>query len=590
MQRVFLIAVLAFLSYLFFKSENILLLSAGIAIFIFGMIIMGEGFKSSGGGALELFLRRQASTKLKSIVFGAAASAIMQSSTLVSLLSISFLSANFITLAQGIGIIFGSQIGTTSGAWLIGGLGVKVDIAKYAMPIIIFGVIFLLQSSKRFKSIGQVLIGIGFLFLGVAYIKEGFEAIGNDFNLAQYSIDGMSGVLIFFALGIVIAVVTQSSLAAIVLTIAALNAEQVSYMNALGIVIGANLGTTMTGLISSLGSNVDGKRLAFLYLAFNAFICVLSIAFIYQLITLVKYEAIAFGIDENNYALKLALFHTTINFLGVAFLYPWIEYIAAAAQKIIRQKSNAEDDVLYLSSPITHEKAIREAVRKEICHLYQNAANIMALGIHVTPEDLHSDKKAEEVIKLRSRELDFDYEQIYQKKIKTVYGKIVNFIIISQSSGADEGIVGDLTQLQKAALNIVEALKDLKHLQKNLTKYMISPNSGIKNGYNAIREHLLTQFRILDKVFKSEEEDLGVIFIAQLETFSEKFEKNASLMLGTLLKSGSVSPLMGSSLMNDNAYAAQISKSLIQAAKIIFIHKDMAQKETMQAALSAKEQ
>jgi phosphate:Na+ symporter len=585
-QRVFLIAGLTLLAYLFFKSENILFLSAGIAIFIFGMIIMGEGFKSSGGGALELFLRRQTSTKLKSILFGAAATAIMQSSTLVSLLSISFLSAGFISLTQGIGILFGSQIGTTSGAWLVGGLGVKVDIAKYAMPIIIFGVIFLLQSSKRLKSIGQVLVGIGFLFLGVAYIKDGFEAIGNDFNLAQYSIDGMMGVLIFFALGIIIAVVTQSSLATIVLTIAALNAEQVSYINALGIVIGANLGTTMTGLISSLGSNVDGKRLAFLYLTFNIFICVLSIIFIYQLMALIKYEAIALGIDESNYALKLALFHTTINFLGVVFLYPWIENIAAVTQKIIHQKTNAEDDVLYLNSSITHEKAIREAVRKEICHLYQNAANIMTLGIHITPKDLQSDKSAEETIKLRSRELDFDYEQMYQKKIKTIYGKIVNFIVISQSISESESIVKDLTQLQKAAHSIVEALKDVKHLQKNLTKYMTSPNIGIKNSYSSIREYLLTQFRILAKLFESDEEDLVVVLIAQLEMLGEKFDKNASLTLSALLKAGSISPLIGSSLMNDNAYTAQISKSLIQAAKIIFIHKDMGQRETMQAVLS----
>ncbi|MDR0761621.1 MAG: Na/Pi symporter [Campylobacteraceae bacterium] len=586
MQRVFLIAGLAFLSYLFFKSENILLLSAGIAIFIFGMVAMGEGFKSSGGGALELFLRRQTSTKLKSIFFGIAATTIMQSSTLVSLLSISFLSAGFLSLVQGIGILFGSQIGTTSGAWLIAGFGVKVDIAKYAMPVIIFGVIFLLQSSKKFKSIGQVLVGIGFLFLGVAYIKDGFEAIGNDFNLAQYSMNGITGVIIFFALGIVIAIITQSSLATIVLTIAALNAEQVSYINALGIVIGANLGTTMTGLISSLGSNVDGKRLALLYLAFNIFICVLSIVFIYQLIVLIRYEAIAFGIDESNYALKLALFHTTINVFGVAFLYPWIENIAAVAQKIIRQKTNAEDDVLYLSSSITHEKAIREAVCKEICHLYRNATNIMTFGIHITPKDLYSDKSAEEVIKLRAGTLDFDYEQMYQKKIKTIYGKIVNFVVISQSMSENENIVKDLTQLQKAAHSIVEALKDVKHLQKNLTKYIASPNKGIKDGYNSIREYLLTQFRILIKVFESDEEDLIVVLIAQLEMLSEKFDKNALFTLGTLLKAGSISPLIGSSLMNDNAYAVQISKSLIQAAKIIFIHKDIAQRETMQAVLS----
>jgi phosphate:Na+ symporter len=585
-QRVFLIAGLSVLSYLFFRSENILLLSAGIAIFIFGMVTMGEGFKSSGGGALELFLRRQTSTKLKSIIFGIAATTIMQSSTLVSLLSISFLSAGLISLVQGTGILFGAQIGTTSGAWLVAGLGVKVDIAKYAMPIIIFGVIFLLQSSKTLKSAGQVLIGIGFLFLGVAYIKDGFEALGNDFNLAQYSIEGMPGVFAFFALGIIIAIITQSSLATIVLTIAALDAEQVSYVNALGVIIGANLGTTLTGLISSLGSNVEGKRLALLYLSFNIFICFLSIVFIYQLIILIKYEAIVLGIGESNYALKLALFHTTINTLGVMFLYPFIENIAALAQKIIRQKTDAGDDVLYLNSSITHEKAMREVARKEICHLYQNAADIMALGVHVKVADLHSERSVEETVKLRSKALDFDYEQMYQKKIKTIYGKIVNFIVISQSMSDNGDIVNDLAQLQKAAHSIVEALKDVKHLQKNLTKYMTSHNDGIKSGYNSIREHLLTQLRILERVFESDEGDLTVVLIAQLEMLSEKFDKNASLTLGALLKAGSVSPLMGSSLMNDNAYALHISKSLTDAAKILFIHKDIGQKETMQAVLS----
>ncbi|MDR1614203.1 MAG: Na/Pi symporter [Campylobacteraceae bacterium] len=586
MQKIFLLSCLTILSYIFFKSENILLLSAGIAVFIFGMIIMGEGFKNSGGGAVELFLRRQTSTKLKSITFGAVAATIMQSSTLVSLLSISFLSAGFITLTQGIGIIFGSQIGTTSGAWLIAGLGVKVDIAKYAMPVIIFGVIFLLQSSKKLKSIGQVLVGIGFLFLGVAYIKDGFEALGNDFNLAQYSIDGMAGVLIFSALGIVIAIITQSSLATIVLTVAALNAEQVSYMNALGIVIGANLGTTLTGIVSSLGSNVDGKRLAFLYLVFNLFIGLVSLVFIYQMVILIKYEAVILGIDENNYALKLALFHTTINLLGVILLYPVIENIASLTQKIIRKKTSAEDDVLYLGSSITHENAIREAARKEICHLYQNAANIMIVGMHVQISDMHSEKNMEEIVKLRSKALDFDYEQMYQKKIKTIYGKIINFIVISQSTSENENIVKDLTQLQKAAYSIIEALKNVKHLQKNLTKYMVSPNIGIKNGYNAMREHLLTQFKILERVFESEEEDLTLVLIAQLVMLAEKFDKNSSLTLGSLLKAGTISPLMGSSLMNDNAYVLHISKSLIESAKILFIHKDSEQKKTIQTVLS----
>jgi phosphate:Na+ symporter len=573
LQKIFIPTAFVVLSYIFFKNENLLLLCAGIAVFIFGMVIMGEGFKSSSGGTLEKFLREHVSTKIKSILFGMISTALMQSSTLISLVTISFLSAGLIELVQGIGIIFGSQIGTTSGVWLIAGLGVSVDIEKYAMPIIIFGVIFLLQSPKGLKSLGQVFIGIGFLFLGVAYIKDGFEAIGNDFNLAQYAIEGMRGVLVFFAVGMIIAVITQSSLATIVLTVAALSAEQISYQNALGIVIGANLGTTFTALVSSLGSNTDGRRLVFIYLLFNVILCVLSITFIKQLAILVNYEAAIFGISPDNYGLKLAIFHSTINIVMVFVLYPFIDKISALSQKIIKRKIGGfdeEDDVLYINnSSINHENAMKEVVRKEIYHLYSNASKIMTLGIHVELSAMDLDINPKNAIDTYDTPIDFDYEELYQKRIKKIYSKIINFIVIAQSNTANESVIKELAGFQKAALCIVEALKDVKHLQKNMTRHMSSQNTDIKSGYNQIRENLFTQFKILNKIFEDDANAPISQLIEQLEALREKFDKNAIRFLGGLLKTDKISPLIGASLINDNSYTYQISGNLIEAAKIV---------------------
>ncbi|MDR2341519.1 MAG: Na/Pi symporter [Campylobacteraceae bacterium] len=576
MQKIFILTAFVLLSYIFFKNENILLLCAGIAIFIFGVVIMGDGFKSSSGGTLEKFLHKHISTKIKSILFGVISTTLMQSSTLISLVTISFLSAGLIELAQGIGIIFGSQIGTTSGAWLVAGFGVSVDIEKYAMPVIIFGIILLLQSDKKIKSLGQVLTGIGLLFLGVAYIKDGFEAIGNDFNLAQYSIDGIKGILVFFAIGMLIAVVTQSSLATIVLTIAALSAEQISYQNALGIVIGANLGTTFTALVSSIGSNIEGKRLVFVYLLFNVILSILSIIFIKQFAALVNYEAIIFGISSDNYGLKLAIFHSTINIIMVFTLYPFIDKISALSQKIIKRKIGGideEDDVLYINnSSINHENAMKEVVRKEICHLYSNASKIMTLGIHTPLSAMSSNLSPHSIINSCDTLIDFDYEELYQKRIKKIYGKIINFIIIAQSNTTNENVIKELADFQKAALCIVEALKDVKHLQKNMKKHMSSQNIDIKNGYSQIRENLFTQLKILNKIFEESTNAPIHQTIEHLENLREKFDKNAGRLLGSLLKSDKISPLIGTSLINDNSYTYQISGNLIEASKLIFAH------------------
>jgi phosphate:Na+ symporter len=147
-RNVLLLAIFALLTYGFWVSPDFKTIAAGVALFLLGMFALEQGFKAFSGGVLETFLKTTTDTTWKSLGFGIVSTTLMQSSSLVSVLTISFLSAGLIALSQGIGIIFGANLGTTTGAWLVAGLGLKVDIAAYAMPMLVFGVIMVFQKSS----------------------------------------------------------------------------------------------------------------------------------------------------------------------------------------------------------------------------------------------------------------------------------------------------------------------------------------------------------------------------------------------------------------------------------------------------------
>ncbi|MBF0251594.1 MAG: Na/Pi cotransporter family protein, partial [Alphaproteobacteria bacterium] len=255
LKRIVLPAIFVILAYGFWISPNFKEIAAGVAIFLFGMLFLEEGFKAFTGGLLEKLLKRTTSGLGKSIGFGIVTTTVMQSSSLVSVITISFLSAGLIGLAEGIGIIFGANIGTTTGAWLVAGLGLKVNIAAYAMPMLVFGVILVLQSSRTLKGVGYVLAGLGFLFLGIHHMKEGFEAFRETVDLAAFAMTGYAGLFVYTGIGLFATVVMQSSHATLVLIITALASGQITYENGLALAIGANIGTTITAIIGAISAN-----------------------------------------------------------------------------------------------------------------------------------------------------------------------------------------------------------------------------------------------------------------------------------------------------------------------------------------------
>ncbi len=424
LRKAFLPSILLVLAYGFWVSPDFKVISAGVAIFLFGMLSLEQGFQTFTGGTLERILQRATSSRLKSLGFGVISTTLMQSSSLVSVITISFLSAGLISLAAGIGIIFGANLGTTTGAWLIAGFGLKVKISAYAMPMLVFGIVLLFQSSKKLKGIGYILAGLGFLFLGIHYMKEGFEAFKDTIDLASLSVAGYPGLFIFAAIGVVATVIMQSSHATLVLIITALSVGQITYENALALAIGANVGTTITAIIGSLSANESGKRLAGAHLIFNVVTGVIAIGMIHQLVVMVDWAAATLGIAADDYTLKLAIFHTIFNLIGIIVMLPFVDPLVHFLQRFIPDKRPEVDQPKYLSSASAeYPDTAVEAVRKETLRIYEAAIRTIIDALGLKSSDIFSREDLEKSVAAQRSVSDYDIDEQYEKHIVTTQRK-----------------------------------------------------------------------------------------------------------------------------------------------------------------------
>ncbi len=572
LRKILLPSILALLAYGFWVSTDFKEIAAGVAIFLFGMLSLEEGFKAFTGGTLETILRKTTDKYWKSLSFGVVSTTLMQSSSLVSVIAISFLSAGLISLAAGIGIIFGANIGTTTGAWLIAGLGLKVKISAYAMPMLVFGIILAFQKSKSLKGIGYILAGLGFLFLGIHHMKEGFEAFKSTIDLTQFAVAGYPGLFLFAGIGIFATVVMQSSHATLVLILTALAAGQITYENGLALAIGANVGTTITAILGALSSNVEGKRLAGAHLIFNVTTGVIAIAFINQFLWGVEWVSALVGIGATDYTLKLAVFHTLFNATGVLVMSPFVGRLVTFLEGALKPVAITMAEPKYLNeSTLEMPDTIMEAVRKETLHLWDNAFEIIAHGTNLHRTDITSERDLKEIVKAEQKAIEIDIDKKYEHNVKALYGSIVSFISEAQPHMTAE-YAEDLYAMRTAGRNILEAVKDVKHLRKNLETYMVSGNPHIMEEYNRFRVQLATILRELSalRVEGEDPENITLLDLDGLKVEMEEGDVVSNGLLDELIREDKITATMATSVMNDSAYTHDISSKLIDMGMVLF--------------------
>ena len=495
--RILLPSIFLVLSYGFWVSSSFKDIAAGVALFLFGMLCMEQGFKAYSGSALQRILSASTDRLWKSLSFGIVSTTLMQSSSLVSVITISFLSAELIGLRQGIGIIFGANLGTTTGAWIVAGFGLKVKLSAYALPMLVFGVLLLMQASKKLKGIGWILVGIGFLFLGIHYMKEGFADYSQHIDLTQYAMTGIAGLLVFTLIGSVATVIMQSSHATLTLIITALAAGQISYENALALAIGANIGTTITAILGAISANVAGKRLAGAHLIFNVVTGLVALMLIQMLIVAVDLLGSWLGIAADDHTLKLALFHTLFNLMGILLMLPLVNFLVRWLEQRLKEDDITRDKPRFLSdASLSLPQVALQAVTKETRHLFSNAFTLIAHGISVRRASIVSTDDLKVMLEPPGKIIELDFDEQYERMIKDIYSANIEFLSRAQAEGSHESSAA-YSALRKANMDVVAAIKAVKHLRKNLLHYIQSDNPYIRREYNRFRVRIAEALRSL---------------------------------------------------------------------------------------------
>lgn len=572
LKRLIVPVILLVLSLGFWASSDFQEIAAGVAIFLFGMLMLEDGFRLFSGGFLEKALEKATGSVPKSLGFGIIATTIMQSSSLVSVITISFLSAGLISLIAGVGIVFGANIGTTTGAWLVAGFGLKVKISAYAMPMLALAIVLVFQKNKYWRGAGFVLAGLGFLFLGIHHMKEGFEAFKDQFDLTRFAMTGFLGLVVYTLVGTAATVVMQSSHATMVLIITALAAGQISYENALALAIGANIGTTITAIIGALTSNFQGKRLALAHLIFNMVTAGIALIFIVQLRIAVDWVSAHVGIADDDYALKLAVFHTIFNVLGVAIMLPLLSRLIAFLERAIKEPAEDLSKPKYLSEAVDEfPQTVVTAMRKEVSHLYDNAVELIMHGLNLHRHVMFESKDIAASVEASLQPVEFDIDQRYEARIKTLYSAIVEFATRVGSKDMPEEVIDEVYAMRDAAGEIVRAVKAVKHLRGNATAFTERRQGTITDLYNQLRTEIARILVEIRKLEMADPEDRSSLWLDQERLQVEKDARETNAKVETLIRERAIDAYTATSFLNDSGYAYAAMRDLLAAARALYI-------------------
>lgn len=576
-----LLVVIVGLGISFGFSQSWLKLCYGLALFLFGMQCIEEGLNNAAGGSLERLMAKSTATPARSMAFGMVATFILQSTTLVSLLTIAFLGTGLVTLAGGIAIILGTNLGATSGIWLLAMVGQSISLSPMAVPMFVFGIIASFFKG-RIKSIGRVFIGISLIFLGIDTLKVGFEGIGGQVDFASYQLSGAMNVAVFSLIGLLLTVVLQSTHATLILTLAALAGGQISIDQSFAIAIGSNVGSSLsTALVGMLSSARSGQRLALAHLMFNVVTAVLSLILWIPLTLFAKWVG---EVASMNNLLQLALFHTLFNVLGVIIFWPVQERLANLLRKWLPSKSQTNlfpenqvvpqpekveaavkarylDDNMLLSG----DTAVR-AIFWETKHLMVLCLEVLCRAAYIPVNRMYAvDDKV--VLDAPQTPLTLDAKSMYEEQIKKLFGEILDFN--SRMSVSNMEVRDQLFQLYLAGSHLLDAVKEGKSLQKHMYASLSSPASPMFAAHMHLRQHMFTSLQHFVKL--SVTSSKSEAWQEQLEDFrhhANGFDFSIQNEYLDKLREKVIDRSEFKSLVNDSHHIRRIDRKLIDILQL----------------------
>lgn len=447
---------------------DFLKLIGSLGVFLYGMKLMSEALQKVAGTRMRHILSAMTSNRVKGVITGVLITAIIQSSSATTVMVVSFVNAGLLTLVESIGVIMGANVGTTVTAWLISILGFKISMAEISLPLIGLSLPLLFSGKRSRKSWGELVVGFGLLFIGLEFLKDSMPNLQDNPEiftfLQKYTDMGYSSYLLFMLIGTVLTILIQSSSATMALTLVMCANGWISFEIAASMVLGENIGTTVTANIAAMVANTAAKRAAFAHFVFNVFgvIWVLSIFPVF--LKWVENLSIFIGIgnpatEVSAVPMALSLFHTIFNIANLLILIWFTKLIARIVSRIIPMKERGED-----AFTLKHIKI--GLLSTPDASLFQAKEEITLYGKN-TRDMFH---KAAASLDLSAKDYEKPFEQLIKMEDESdnVEIEIANYLTkVSESKLSTENsqriramfkIVSEIESIADSTLNIAKAI------------------------------------------------------------------------------------------------------------------------------------
>ena len=458
---------------------TILTLAGALGMFLYGMSLMSTGLQKAAGTGLRKLLASITSNPFKGVLTGLGVTAAIQSSSATTVMVVGFVNAGLLTLTQAIGVIMGANIGTTMTAWIIAVFGFKADISALAVPLMALGFIFSVSKKDKLRNISELIIGFSLLFLGLSLMKSSVPDLRQTPEVLEFitswSGHGFASVLLFLALGTVLTLILQSSSATVALTLIMLNMGWIQFDMAAAMVLGENIGTTITANIAAAVGSVNAKRAALAHTVFNLFGVVWALAIFHPFINFVQWLVSLMGVDEATATIYgISMLHTTFNLLNTLLLVWFTKPIARLVTVLVKDKAPQEDasegGIRYLDYGLvsTPELALAES-SKEIVHF----SKVMKNGLEYLAGAINSADKEEKFKAYRDKLVR--YEEI-SDKIEYEIVKFLNDLCKNHLSNESKALVrsqirisGELESLGDSGESISRSLMHMRAYGRKLS-------------------------------------------------------------------------------------------------------------------------
>lgn len=470
----------------------------GLAIFLMSMHRLEQGIRQVSGDGLRAWITHRTDSAVGSASSGVFVTAIMQSSSMVSLVVLALVSAGVMPLFNGLGVVLGANLGTTMTGWVVTLIGFKMDFEALIIPLLGFGAAASLGyiKSQRIVGLGKILFAFGLLVFGLDVMKDSVSGLAQSVDMTQFL--GMHAA-VYLVIGVALAAIMQSSSAVMIIALSMINSELIGLSEAAALIIGADLGTTSTTILGSMGESVIKKQLALGQVAFNLLVDLLAFVFLLPIVP----ELLSFiGIQDPMFG--LVAFHSTFNILGLLVFLPMLSYYTRLIERVL--PANVDVRVDYFSVPIEVPDLAIDSLELALNHLVSDTLYLSVNGLQISAAVLDLPELNPKLKQFAKSNGDFEhcYEQL-----KAFEGNLLHYASQLRTVQLTEEQGVRISKIVETARSLVYACKTLKDVKGDIQQLKSVSGSAFSDDLSGIHDEFMLMFfkRIVPLIFNGHSQD-----------------------------------------------------------------------------------